>query len=117
MTQEVQPRSTGAGSWLRWAVAAFFGLIYAFAIWSAVFAWTQWTANLTTAGGKISTYGTVMFLLPVIFPAIVWVAAFIIGRRRRVWQLALLYVAGICLLSVFWINIVMQQMTDAMLAR
>ncbi len=96
-------RSTGAGSWLRWTVAALFGLLYAWAVWLAVF-------NLAAqAGGEagLNGAGWAVMLMPVIFPALIYVAAFLFGRRRRVWQLALMFVAGLGLVAVFWLDVVM----------
>lgn len=100
-------RTTGAGSWLRWTVAGLFGLIYTAAVWLAVF-------HLIVAAGNgtgLSGAGWAVMLLPVIFPVLVYVAAFIFARRRRVWQLALVYVAGLALVAVFWLDIVMLQVS------
>lgn len=101
-------RTTGAGSWLRWVVSSLFGLLFAFAIFIAII-------NLVAqAGGAqgLSGLGWVVMLLPVIFPAVAFVACFVFARRRRVWQLALVFVAGLALTAVFWLDIVMFQISS-----
>lgn len=110
MTAEaVTPRSTGAGSWLRWAVSAVFGLMYSYFIWLAFF-----SLQLMSSGVQpLNALGWTVTILPVVFPAVAWVAAFLLGRRRRVWQLALLFVVGLCLTAVFWINIINMQATQS----
>lgn len=95
--------TSGAGSWLRWSVAAVFGLLYAWAIWLAVFTLAAQAGGETGLNGA----GWTVMLLPVVFPVLVYVAAFLVGRRRRVWQLALMFVAGLCLVAVFWLDVVM----------
>lgn len=101
-------RTTGAGSWLRWSVAIAFGLVYAYFIWAAVAA-----LGLAASGDPgLNGQGWIVFVLPVVFPALVYVAAFVFARRRRVWQLALVFLAGLLLTAVFWLNIVTFQITS-----
>ena len=101
----VKPATRGAGSWLRWTVAALFGLIYSFAIWVAVFALvlaSQGNTGLTPAGVGVG-------LMPVIFPVLVYAGVVLGGRRLWVWKQALLFLAGFALVGVFWLDVVMLQ--------
>lgn len=109
MTDAATVRSTGAGSWLRWAVSALFGLMYSYFIWLAFF-----SLQLMSSGVKpLNALGWTITILPVVFPALAWIATFLIGRRMRVWQLTLLFIAGLCLTAVFWINIINLQATQS----
>lgn len=100
--------TAGAGSWLRWATSIVFGLLYTYFIWAAVAA-----LALAAAGSSgLNAQGWLVFLLPVIFPAAVFIAAFVFARRMRVWQLAIVFVAGLALVAVFWLNVVTFQITS-----
>ena len=101
-------RTAGAGSWLRWTVSAVFGLLYAYAIWAAVAALALAASGEPGLNGK----GWIVLLLPVIFPILVFVGGFIFGRRRRVWQLALIFTAGLTLVAIFWLDIIMFQISS-----
>lgn len=100
--------TAGAGSWLRWTVSVAFGLLYSYLIWAAV------SALALAAGGDpgLNAQGWLVFLLPVIFPALIFVASFIFARRRRVWQLAVVFVGGLVLVAIFWLNVVTFQITS-----
>jgi hypothetical protein len=78
-----------------------FGLFYAYAVWAAV------AFLLQQAGGDagLTGYGWFVLLLPVVFPAVVLAGAFALGRRRRALPYALVLLAGLCLVAVFWINV------------
>lgn len=94
------PRRTA--TWLVATIAAAAGLFYAYAVWNAVgFLVAQATGPLGLNG-----LGWVVLLLPVVLPMAVFAAAFALGFRRRAWQLALLLVAGLGVVAVFWLNIV-----------
>jgi len=88
--------------WLTATIAGAFGLLYAYALWNAV------AFLIDQAGGPLGLNGLGWFvlLLPVVFPLIVFAAAFAIGYRRGAWQLALAMLAGLCVVALFWLNIV-----------
>lgn len=88
--------------WLLVAISALAGLFYAFAAWSAV-------ANLIQAlalFGSLNALGWFVWIFAALFPLIVWAAAFALGYRRRPHELALIMLTGLCLVSVFWLNVV-----------
>ncbi|WP_052460533.1 hypothetical protein [Microbacterium gorillae] len=101
-----KPRTSGAGSWLRWTVAAVFGLLYAYAIWLALFIFI---AASSAQGSGLTGLGVVVMLLPVAFPVLIYLAAIVIGRRMWVWRQALIFLAGLGLVAVFWLDVVMFQ--------
>lgn len=83
-------------------IAGAFGLFYAYAVWNAVaFLVSQAQGPLGLNG-----YGWFVLLLAVFFPIIVFALVFAIGRRRHWWEFALMLLAGLGLVAVFWLNVV-----------
>ena len=83
-------------------IAGAFGLFYAYAVWNAVaFLVSQARGPLGLNG-----YGWFVLLLAVFFPIIVFALVFAIGRRRHWWEFALMLLAGLGLVAVFWLNVV-----------
>lgn len=84
----------------RWPAALVLGLaglFYAYAVWNAV-------AHLVSmAQTGLSTAGWITLVFGVVFPALVFAFAAGIGRRRRVGELALVLLAGLGLVAVFWL--------------
>ncbi|MFS0867236.1 hypothetical protein AB3M83_07865 [Microbacterium sp. 179-B 1A2 NHS] len=101
MTTTPSTRTARTPSWLFAAVAGAFGLLYAFLVWHAV---GFLVAQASSAVG-LNGAGWAILLSAVAFPIVVFVAGAIIGRRRPVWQAALLWVAGLGLAAVFWIDV------------
>ena len=95
-------QTTRTPTWLLVTVAGFFGLFYAYAVWNAV------AFLVSQAGGPLGLNGLGWFvhLLPVLFPILVFAAAFRVGYRRAWWQFALVLLAGLALVAVFWLDIV-----------
>lgn len=87
--------------WLVAAIAGFFGLFYAYAMWTAV----AFLAQQAGADSGLTGYGWFVLLLPVVFPIVVFVAAVAIGRRRRILPFTLVMFTGLALVAVFWLNV------------
>ena len=89
-------------TWLVATVAGAFGLFYAYAVWNAV------AFLVTQASGPLGLNGMGWFvlLLPVAFPLLVFAVSFRLGYHRAWWALALILLAGLALVAVFWLNIV-----------
>jgi len=89
-------------TWLIAVISAFFGLFYAYALWNAV------AFLVTQASGPLglNAYGWFVLLLPVALPIVVFAIAFAIGWRRRALALAAILLTGLCLVAVFWLDIV-----------
>ena len=91
-----------APTWVVAAVSGFFGLFYAYTLWNAVdFLIKQATGTLGLNG-----MGWLVLSFAVVFPAIVFAVTVGLGHKRRVGDLALMLVAGLALVAVFWLNVV-----------
>lgn len=89
-------------TWLLVTISVLFGLFYAYAMWNALgFLVTQATGPL-----GLNPYGWFVLLLAVAFPVVAFGVAFAVGWRRRAWEFALVLLSGLCLVSVFWLNVI-----------
>jgi hypothetical protein len=89
-------------TWVVVVISVLFGLFYAYALWNAVsFLIAQATGPL-----GLNAYGWFVLLLAVIFPLVAFGVAFAIGWRRAWWQFALVLFTGLCVVSVFWLNVI-----------
>jgi hypothetical protein len=100
-TVQTSPRRPALPVWLIATVAGLFGLLYAFVVWTALGFLIQ------QAGGVqgLTGYGWFVLILPVVFPVLAFAGAFAIGWRRRALPYALAMLTGLCLVAVFWLNI------------
>ena len=107
--QTLSPTLAGAKSaspsWLRWFISAVFALVFALAIWQAVFMFTQ-----AAGGNGLSGLGVFVMLLPILFPAVAFLAVLGFARRQRVWRQALLFVLALGVTGIFWLNMVVVQL-------
>lgn len=76
------------------------GLFYAYGVWNAV------AYLVTVAQYGLNPYGWFVLIFSVLFPVLVFVAAYALGRRRGALELAVVMVAGLALVAVFWMNVV-----------
>lgn len=86
--------------WLVAVVAATAGLLYAYAVWSSI-----WVLIQQTQASTLNGTGWVVLFLPILFPVLVFGGTVAFGFRRRWWEFALLLLAGLGLVAVFWMNI------------
>lgn len=85
---------------LKTIVLGLAGLFYAYGVWNAV-------AHLVTvAQFGLNAYGWFVLIFSVLFPILVFVAAYALGRRRTVVEFAVVLIAGLGLVAVFWMNVV-----------
>lgn len=91
----------GAPRWVVAVIAGFFGLFYAYALWTAV----AFLVQQAGADGGLTGYGWFVLILPIAFPVIVFAATVVIGRRRRILPFVLLLLTGLTLVAVFWLNV------------
>ena len=98
---EAVKKATALPTWAIVALSVLFGLFYAYFVWNAVDFLSQ------AAGGAqpLNGYGWFVLSLSVVFPLIAFGVAFAVGWRRRWWQFALVLLTGLCLVAVFWLNI------------
>lgn len=89
-------------TWVAATVAGAFGLFYAYAVWNAVSFLVQQAAGPLGLNGL----GWALLLFAAAFPIIVFAAALALGLRRSPGAFALLLLAGLALVAVFWLNVV-----------
>ncbi|MBT2485655.1 MULTISPECIES: hypothetical protein [unclassified Microbacterium] len=104
-SQTTTPVSAGSPRWLVGLVIGLAGLLYAYAVWNAV------AHLITMAQSGLTGAGWLTLLFGVVFPAIVFGFAFAIGRRRRVGELALAFLAGLGIVAVFWLSLLTLSLT------
>ncbi|WP_102191940.1 hypothetical protein [Microbacterium aurantiacum] len=98
--ESVQGAAFGEGPrWLIWTVVGAAGLLYSYAVWNAV----AYLVSILPSG--LTVIGWVTLLFGVLFPIIVFALALAIGRRRNVGDLALVLLAGLGVVAVFWLNL------------
>ncbi len=101
MTTQATPASR-TPVWLTATIAGAFGLFYAYAVWNAVdFLFVQ-----ATGPRGLNALGWAVLLFAVVFPILVFAGSFALGLRRRAGDLALLLLAGLGLVAVFWLNVI-----------
>src|SRR5690606_7174930 len=92
-------RAASGPRWLAGLVIGLDGLFYAYAVWNAI-------AHLVSmARDGLTPTGWVTLLFGVVFPALVFVLAYALGRRRNVGELALVMLAGLGVVAVFWLSL------------
>jgi hypothetical protein len=107
MSETTVRTSSAPPRWITGLVLGLAGLFYAYAIWNAV------AHLITMAQSGLDTAGWVTLVFGVVFPAIVFVFAYLIGRRRRAGELALALLAGLGVVAVFWLSLIAYSLTLA----
>ncbi|MFL0566302.1 hypothetical protein ACH0CG_11115 [Microbacterium sp. 179-I 1D1 NHS] len=107
MTTSSSPVRRGT-SWVPAAISGVFGLFYAYAVWTAVAFLVAQASGVEGLNGG----GWAILLFSVVFPIIVFVAAVVLGRRRPLFQLAVVLLVGLGLVAVFWLNILTYAITN-----
>lgn len=87
--------------WLTGLVLGVAGLFYAFAVWNAV----AHLVSLAQAGAGLTAMGWGIGLFGILFPCLVFVFAYLIGRRRSAGELGLALLAGLGIVAVFWLSL------------
>lgn len=107
MSASSAPQQVSAGSprWLVGLVIGLAGLFYAYAVWNAV------AHLITMAQTGLTGGGWATLLFGVAFPAIAFAFAFVIGRRRNVGELSLVFLAGLGIVAVFWMSLIALSLT------
>lgn len=75
------------------------GVLYSYALWNAV------AFLVTHAADGLSPYGWFVLVFAVVFPLLVFGAVYAIGHARRIRELAMLALAGLGVVAVFWLNV------------
>lgn len=90
-------------------IAGFFGLFYAYAVWSAV-ALAVVRANDILG---LNALGWIIMVFGVVFPILAFAVAFAVGWRRTASQFALVLLSGLALSAVFWLTVIAYSATSS----
>lgn len=86
--------------WIFYTLLGVFGLLYAYAIWNAI------AYMIPLVGLAVGATTWVALILAIILPAVIYVVAIALTRRRRLGTVALVLLTGLCLVAVFWLDVV-----------
>ena len=92
--------TTGAPRWLSLLVIGLSGLFYAYAVWNAV------AHLIAMAKEGLTGMGWATLGFGVVFPALVFVLALAVGRRRHAGELSLVMLTGLGVIAVFWLSLI-----------
>lgn len=87
--------------WVIAGISGIFGLLYAFAVWNGI---AQLVLGLQ-AGAELTPILWAMWLLTIVLPIAVYAGVFAMTRRRGAGVLTLLFVVGLTVVGVFWMNV------------
>ncbi|MGM7666030.1 hypothetical protein [Microbacterium sp. A93] len=99
MSDQSASTTQALGLW-KTIIVGLAGLFYAYGVWNAV------AYLVTVAGYGMNAYGWFVLIFSVIFPILVFAAAYALGRRRNAGELSVTMIAGLALVAVFWMNVV-----------
>ncbi len=94
MTMTAETTPVHKYSWPSIVVAVVFGILYAYVLWTAIGNLIQLPAAL----GSVTPWW--LLILDVVLPVVVYVVAFLFGRRRSLGVRTLFFVIGATVLSV-----------------
>ncbi|MCU1560296.1 bacitracin resistance protein [Mycetocola sp.] len=96
MTASSVPETRPAAPvWLTSALAALFGLLFAFDVWEAVGNLVGVSVVASGLETTINALGWVVLILGILLPMAAFALAFWLGRRRNLLAQVLLYLAGL----------------------
>lgn len=111
MTENIVPAKQSLGLW-KSIIVGLAGLFYAYAVWNAL------AYLITVAPAGINAYGWFVLIFSVLFPILVFVVAYALGRRRPAGELSIAMIAGLALVAVFWMNVAaLSMLTTSFLSR
>lgn len=93
MTQETEEKTRARYGWPSIVVAIVFGVLYAYALWTAIGDLIQ----LPTALGSVTPWW--LLIMDVALPVVAYAIAFILGRSHPVFTRALFFFIGATVLS------------------
>lgn len=93
-------RTKRTPTWILVVVGGFFGLFYAYALWQAV------GNTIQAAQIGLNALGWLIWILAIVFPVIAFAMSFALSYRRGAAVYALVLLAGLGLVAVFWLNVI-----------
>ncbi|MDA4895888.1 MULTISPECIES: hypothetical protein [Microbacterium] len=86
--------------WLFYTLLGIAGLFYAYAVWNAI------AYLVTVAGLGIDATSWAALVIAILLPVLVFVVSILITRRRGLGVLAIVLLAGLGVVAVFWVDVV-----------
>ena len=103
-SQSSTASQAAAPRWLSALVLGLSGLFYAYAVWNAIAHLISMATMPQTEGLTVTGWVTLIF--GAVFPALVFVLAYAVGRRRGVGEFSLVMLAGLAVVAVFWLSLI-----------
>lgn len=100
------PPRAATPTWLVATITGLLGLFYAYAVWNAIGNLVEAVRVAGELGLSLNALGWFLWMFAVLFPILVWGAAFALGYRRQAHELLLVMLTGLALVAVFWLNVV-----------
>jgi hypothetical protein len=104
MTTSSQSART-APTWAVATIAGLFGLLFAYAVWSAVNYLVASVQAAGAAGLSLTGMGWAVWILAIALPILLFAVALAVGIRRGLVSLALFLLAALALVAVFWLDV------------
>jgi len=86
--------------WIFYTLLGVFGLLYAYAIWNAI------AYMIPLVGLAVGATMWVALILAIILPAVIYAVVIALTRRRGLGTVALVLLAGLGVVAVFWLDVV-----------
>ncbi|WP_345750550.1 hypothetical protein [Microbacterium rhizophilus] len=93
-------------TWAVAAIAGLFGLLFAYAVWTAVNYLVATVQAAGAAGLSLTTMGWVVWVLAIVLPILLFAVALALGLRRGLLSLALFLLTALTLVAAFWLDVV-----------
>lgn len=109
MSDVVKKKS--APAWLVGVIAGFFGLFYAYAVWTGVqylvttLQELSVNSQLTGVDLSLAPLAWAALIMAIAVPVAAFAIAMVMGRGKAIWKLALLLLVGLAVTSVFWLDV------------
>lgn len=102
--------------WLEIALAIAFGLFFAYDAWEAVGNLVGVADLAGTLDTSISGLGWVVLIAAILIPIVLFAVAFLLGRRRSAVVQAALYLTGLAVSALLYLDILLMFGVGALLA-
>ncbi|RXZ49728.1 bacitracin resistance protein [Agromyces binzhouensis] len=102
--------------WLELALAIAFGLFFAYDAWEAVGNLVGIAGVASALGTTLSATGWIVLILAILLPVALFAIAFLLGRRRSAPVQAALYLAGLAVSALLYLDILLLFGPGALLA-
>jgi hypothetical protein len=113
---EVAAPSRRTPFWLEITLAIAFGLFFAYDAWEAVGNLVGVADLAGTLETSISGLGWVVLITAILLPVLLFAAAFLLGRRRSAVMQAALYLTGLAISALLYLDILLMFGVGALLA-